>query len=118
MAAMTGGFLRGIDEVIARGPFAASWRSLEAYSIPAWYRDAKLGIFLHWGLYATALEWPQSGRWLVRTMAQGHNHAPAAIREVALLGTGPVRWSRTTEGLLLEAPPVRPAGAAFVLKVT
>ena len=41
-----------IDEVIAKGPFAASWDSLMQYEIPQWYEDAKFGIFIHWGLYS------------------------------------------------------------------
>jgi len=33
-------------------PFEPAWDSLSGYSAPEWYRDAKFGIFLHWGLYA------------------------------------------------------------------
>ncbi|MEP7251138.1 MAG: alpha-L-fucosidase [Ginsengibacter sp.] len=32
--------------------FQASWQSLEKYEIPAWFRDAKFGIFIHWGVYS------------------------------------------------------------------
>ena len=52
--------LKTVDETIARGPFKASWESLEAYQVPEWYQDAKFGIFIHWGLYAVpafANEW-------------------------------------------------------------
>jgi alpha-L-fucosidase len=31
------------------GPFAPEWSSLEKYQVPDWYRDAKFGIFVHWG---------------------------------------------------------------------
>ncbi|MEM9364868.1 MAG: alpha-L-fucosidase [Planctomycetota bacterium] len=41
-----------IDAVIAKGPFQANWISLEGYQIPQWYRDAKFGIFIHWGAYS------------------------------------------------------------------
>ena len=35
---------------IAAGPFQPTWESLEAnYRLPAWYRDAKFGIWMHWG---------------------------------------------------------------------
>src|SRR5438067_1179236 len=30
------------------GPFLPDWRSLQAYRTPAWYADAKFGIFVHW----------------------------------------------------------------------
>lgn len=38
----------GIDE----GPYQPEWQSLEAYEIPQWYKDAKFGIFIHWGAYS------------------------------------------------------------------
>jgi alpha-L-fucosidase len=41
-----------IDARIARGPFKASWQSLEGYRVPAWFRDAKFGIFIHWGVFS------------------------------------------------------------------
>jgi alpha-L-fucosidase len=43
--------LQQIDEQIAQGPFAASWDSLERYTAPDWYQDARFGIFIHWGVY-------------------------------------------------------------------
>jgi alpha-L-fucosidase len=44
--------LRAIDAVIDAGPFDATWESLEDYVIPRWYKDAKFGIFSHWGVYS------------------------------------------------------------------
>ena len=41
-----------IDQVIEDGPFKAEWSSLEGYEIPQWYKDAKFGIFIHWGAYS------------------------------------------------------------------
>ena len=29
-----------------------SWQSLNARPVPAWFEDAKFGIFIHWGLYS------------------------------------------------------------------
>lgn len=34
------------------GPFRPDWQSLATYQTPDWYRDAKFGIFIHWGLYS------------------------------------------------------------------
>ena len=45
-------YLKQIDEVIAAGPFDASWDSLSSHKTPDWYRRAKLGIFIHWGIYS------------------------------------------------------------------
>lgn len=36
----------------AQGPFLPTWESLKQVRIPAWYQDAKFGIFIHWGVYA------------------------------------------------------------------
>ncbi|KAA5537552.1 alpha-L-fucosidase [Roseiconus nitratireducens] len=41
-----------IDRVIQEGPFDPTWTSLENYEIPKWYKDAKFGIFIHWGVYS------------------------------------------------------------------
>ena len=33
-------------------PFKADWDSLGAYRVPEWFRDAKFGIFIHWGVFS------------------------------------------------------------------
>lgn len=45
-------YLDQIDAVIAAGPYADTWDSLGRYEPPAWYRSAKFGIFIHWGVYS------------------------------------------------------------------
>ena len=46
---------------IPKGPFKASWESIkENYTMPEWFKDAKFGIFMHFGVYtvaAHASEW-------------------------------------------------------------
>jgi alpha-L-fucosidase len=32
--------------------YEAAWASLEQHSVPEWFRDAKFGIFLHWGIHS------------------------------------------------------------------
>ena len=32
--------------------YQATWESLKKYQIPDWFRDAKFGIFIHWGVYS------------------------------------------------------------------
>ena len=39
---------RGASE----GPYRADWQSLQKYEVPDWYKDAKFGIFIHWGVYS------------------------------------------------------------------
>jgi|SRR5579871_874195 len=41
-----------VDRAVAQGPFKPDWQSLESYQVPDWYRDAKFGIFIHWGVYS------------------------------------------------------------------
>jgi alpha-L-fucosidase len=44
--------LERVDEVNHLGPFRPEWESLNKYDVPDWYRDAKFGIFIHWGAYS------------------------------------------------------------------
>jgi alpha-L-fucosidase len=43
--------IKKIEGVAAKGPYSASWDSLEKFKVPKWYEDAKFGIFIHWGVY-------------------------------------------------------------------
>lgn len=50
-----------------QGPFHSDWTSLQKYRSPAWYDDAKFGIFIHWGVYSV----PAFGsEWYSRNMYQ------------------------------------------------
>ena len=54
---------------IAAGPFTAAAESLDHYQTPAWFQDAKFGIWAHWGPQAV----PRAGDWYARNMyLQGH----------------------------------------------
>ncbi|MGZ4732708.1 MAG: alpha-L-fucosidase [Terriglobales bacterium] len=44
--------LNDVDRVAHQGPFRPDWESLEKYQVPEWYKDAKFGIFIHWGVYS------------------------------------------------------------------
>ena len=47
---------------IARGPFLPTAESLKTYQAPEWFRDAKFGIWAHWGPQAV----PRAGDWYGR----------------------------------------------------
>lgn len=48
--------------------YEPSWDSLNNYTVPEWYLDAKFGIFIHWGVYSV----PAFGsEWYPRTMYKG-----------------------------------------------
>ena len=44
--------LKQVDAADHQGPFRPDWESLTKYEVPEWYKDAKFGIFIHWGAYS------------------------------------------------------------------
>ncbi len=48
-----------------KGPYKPTWESLSAYEPPTWYRNAKFGIFIHWGIYSVPAF---SSEWYSRNM--------------------------------------------------
>jgi alpha-L-fucosidase len=49
-------------EPMASGKFTPSWESLRQYEVPGWFRDAKFGIWAHWGPQCQ----PGRGDWYAR----------------------------------------------------
>jgi len=49
---------------IEKGPFQGSRQSLSAYEIPEWFRDAKFGMWAHWGPQSAI----EDGDWYARNM--------------------------------------------------
>ncbi|KAF1290778.1 alpha-L-fucosidase [Candidatus Enterococcus leclercqii] len=41
-----------ILQVAQQGPYTPDWNSLNDFQVPRWFREAKFGIFIHWGLYS------------------------------------------------------------------
>ena len=39
--------LNTVHQVVAQGPYAATWESLKGYHAPQWYQEGKFGIFIH-----------------------------------------------------------------------
>lgn len=56
--------LYGQELPIAAGPFKPSDPSFKQYQYPTWFRDAKFGIWAHWGPQAV----PRQGDWYARNM--------------------------------------------------
>ncbi len=45
--------LEKVEEGIKAGPYKANWESLKKHDeAPEWFRDAKFGIYFHWGVYS------------------------------------------------------------------
>jgi alpha-L-fucosidase len=57
-------------EPVAPGKFKPTWESLSQYQCPEWFRDAKFGIWAHWGPQCQ----PEAGDWYARHMyVEGHH---------------------------------------------
>jgi len=56
---------------MATGPFEPTWPSLTKYETPEWFRNAKFGIWAHWGPQCE----PEHGDWYARGMyEEGSDH--------------------------------------------
>lgn len=56
-----------LQPAMAQERYQATWESLKQYQTPDWFRDAKFGIFIHWGVYSV----PAFGsEWYPRNMYQ------------------------------------------------
>ena len=54
-------------KIVAQEKYQATWESLKKYQTPEWFKDAKFGIFIHWGVYSV----PAFGsEWYPRQMYQ------------------------------------------------
>ena len=63
-------FFESLNQRIA-GPFQPTWESLQNYTVPEWYRNAKFGIWAHWGPQCE----PEHGDWYARGMyEEGSDH--------------------------------------------
>ncbi|MYM95018.1 alpha-L-fucosidase [Rugamonas sp. FT81W] len=61
----------GGHEKMAPGPFTADWDSLAAYQTPDWFRNAKFGMWAHWGPQCEA----EHGDWYARGLyEEGSDH--------------------------------------------
>ena len=44
--------------------FEGTAESLQQYECPEWFRDAKFGIYMYWGVYSVA----EMGKWYARNL--------------------------------------------------
>ena len=54
---------------VATGQFENNWESLSAWECPEWFKDAKFGIWAHWGPQCAA----EDGDWYARGMYYANN---------------------------------------------
>ncbi|WP_333863990.1 alpha-L-fucosidase, partial [Chitinophaga sp.] len=71
----------------AMAQYKPTWESLDSRPVPAWFENAKFGIFIHWGVYSVPAwapkgvysewyqQWLQSGK----TYGNGQNGTSAVL---------------------------------------
>jgi alpha-L-fucosidase len=72
--------LTTMQQTVARGPYAPTVESLNQHAAPDWYADAKLGIFIHYGLFSVP-GYSGVGCWYGNNMYDPKNGAYAFHRE-------------------------------------
>ena len=60
------------------GPYRPDWATLIKYQQPQWYKDAKFGIFIHWGVYSVPAA---ENEWYPRNMYDEKNGAYKNFKE-------------------------------------
>ncbi|OWA34914.1 alpha-L-fucosidase [Saccharibacillus sp. O16] len=69
-------YLQTIKDTIAAGPFQDTWDSLSRFEVPQWYKQAKFGIFIHWGVYSVPAfesEWYSRNMYIQGSQAYEHH---------------------------------------------
>ena len=70
--------LQIVEDVIAQGPYKAEWESLMDAPVPNWYRQRRLGIFSHWGVYSVPAkfnEWYSRNMYIADSDERAHHVA-------------------------------------------
>ena len=68
--------LQKVDQIISAGPYQPTWDSLAQAPVPAWFRQRRLGIFIHWGLYSVPAfdsEWYSRNMYIPGERAYEHH---------------------------------------------
>jgi alpha-L-fucosidase len=69
-------------------------------------------------LYATAMDWPEDGKYVVTTLATNAPGLVGKVKRVGLLGSSEkLAWTQTAAGLEVTLPAERPCDHAFALKI-
>ncbi len=64
LAAAMSGYAQNADVEVKTGSFGSEWESLSEWQCPDWFKDAKFGIWAHWGPQCQA----EAGDWYARFM--------------------------------------------------
>lgn len=84
------------NEKMQEGEFEPTWESLQNYKVPEWFRNAKFGIWAHWG--------PQcvegSGDWMARSLyLEGSREYKHHVENIMAI---PLKWASRIYCLCLK----------------
>jgi alpha-L-fucosidase len=71
--------LLAVTSALSAQPFQPTWASIDRRATPAWFEEAKFGIFIHWGVYSVPSYAPvvpgklAYAEWYWNAMTQGRN---------------------------------------------
>ncbi len=55
--------LAGVLSCQGNERYEANWDSLREHQVPQWAKDAKFGVYAHWGIYSTVGGWDVNKNW-------------------------------------------------------
>lgn len=79
------------------GPYRPDWATLVNYQQPQWYKDAKFGIFIHWGVYSVPAA---VNEWYPRNMYRTNEEAYKNFQEHFAANEGPQKGARGYKDLI------------------
>ena len=83
--------------------FEGTRQSLQSYQIPDWFRDAKFGIWSHWGPQSAI----EDGDWYARNMyIQGQTAIPLPLRNLRPSLQGRLQGHRRRSGRPPSGTPI------------
>ena len=58
---LAGGLASSTLHAVPSKRYEPTWESIRTHTVPDWFADGKLGIFIHWGLYSVPAWAPPTG---------------------------------------------------------
>ena len=101
VASVTLGGVSGLRGLRAAPTFQPTWDSIDRHTVPQWYQDAKLGIFIHWGLYSVPAWAPPTGEITKldpNTMFQHNPYAEWYLNSLRIVGSPTYKHHVATYG--------------------
>lgn len=115
-------------EQVASGQVMPTWESINQRGYPQWFNDAKLGIFIHWGLYSVPAYASKEGyaEWFYRGLMTGQHDRKEVMQRYADTNASPFeQYSALKDHWHAElwnpdqwAQLFKDAGAQYILLVT